>query len=245
MKDSERILQSAIRQMLDEEAAGIPSNEELAREEEAPSRSFERRMRRLIRGQNRRYRYQIVAQRTAAAIALLILAYGFLLLANEDVRAITFRFFRNLVENGMTSYSISGTGEADTEHTFKGIELTYIPEGFEKVPGLEEFSDSNSGMWSYALETEDQRYYQLDCIYFSNEGGSSSDIDNEHSTLEHLQLEDGSECDFYRCTEAEYASYLIWRKDNLLFNLSITSYLDGWEDEELIRTANGIRIIYE
>ena len=249
MSESERILKAAVCRLVDEQMAALPSDKELERTIHV-SRNFQKKMRRLINGVRVREGVYRVLQNVAGFFIVLLLGFGALFAFNENVRAWTIQFFRTLIEHDMTAYSFPDQkGEKEdnpvTEQgELNGIEFTYVPDGFEMTLGLDEPFDSSGGMVVYEKE-DGNKTTILSLNYLGNPTEENNSIDNEGSTLEHTQLQDGTECDFYRCKDEKGVSTLVWRCDDTLLMLGITDYHDGWEKEELIKTANGIKLSYK
>ncbi len=250
MSESERILKTAVGRLIDEQIAALPSDKELERTIHV-SRNFQKKMRRLINGVRVREGVYRVLQNVAGFFIVLLLGFGALFAFNENVRAWTIQFFRTLIEHDMTAYSFPDQkGEKEdnpvTEQgELNGIEFTYVPDGFEMTLGLDEPFDSSIGMVVYEKMGENDEWWNLTFTYGKNPTEENNAVDSEYTKLEHIVLDNGVECDFYRCTTKGHTSILVWRDKKELYTLQIKDNQEGWENEELIKVANGIKMIYE
>ena len=243
MSRGERALQSAVRIMVEENMNELPSDEELRKEIHVSS-EFEKNMERILL--RVRIKQGILGAVKAAAAIFLAVVVGFsvLCLVNEDVRAYTQNFIRVHLAGGMTAYSVlEDTSKVEKE--LAGIDFTYIPEGYDLVKELEEPFNPEVGMAVYEKDSGKTSWSMINFIYQKNATGENNAIDNEHSTLKRVVLRDGTGCDFYKCNTKGYASYLVWIKDEILCTLAITDNLEGWETKELMKIANGMKMVYK
>ena len=242
------ILKAAVSRMLDEELAALPSDEELL-ETIHVSERFEKRKRKLLRGFRVRQGMFRAVKNVAAVFVFAILGFLLAFAMNENVRAWTLQWIRTFAEDGTTAYSFPSE-EADSSddvgaRTVKGIEFTYVPEGFTKAVELEEPFDPEFGVVVYEKNVGEENENILDFDYMAHPTEENNGVDNEHSVLEHIRLADGTACDFYRTTEKGNVSMLIWRWGDTLYTAGIHDYQEGWENEALFKFVNGIRLVYE
>ena len=235
VKESDQILKIALNELIDED---IKAYEYEMDESYTPSDMLENRMRRLITGVNVRSGIRRIYRTTAAVIAIVVIAFASLLVVSEDMRAYTLEFIRTHLSGGFISYVIPDT-EKSSEAIGKIVDIQwgYVPEGFE----LEHRSvneEINEGTIVY--RKNDTRIF-LDWI--SDPEMDSNGLDNEHSILESYTMKDGTVCDLYRCNTKGYSSFLVWKRENVLFTAFIKDNLEGWEVDELIKVAESLRII--
>ena len=60
-----------------------------------------------------------------------------------------------------------------------------------------------------------------------------------------VTLDNGIVCDYYKSNTKGYGSTLVFTVEDMFCTLDIDNNLEGWEDEELLKIANGIRAKYE
>lgn len=233
---AEQILKKAVFRMNERE---LHSLKDKMQQKYQPSDQFMEKMKILFEKDKKRiYRRRMIRGMTAFAATAAI--FILLLIFNEDVRAF-FPFFRSYDEvHKMTGYQTVEKEENAEEKTGKivGFELTYVPEGFVYSKELSGESTEDFGDTVY----ENKEGMLLDLAYSRN--GIPS-VNNEFTDVSTISLEDGTICDFYQSHTKGYASGLVWKKEDMLCSLSIDNNLEGWEDGELLKAANGIKAKYD
>ncbi|MBR1741714.1 MAG: hypothetical protein IJ733_07540, partial [Lachnospiraceae bacterium] len=73
----------------------------------------------------------------------------------------------------------------------------------------------------------------------------NSSINNEYADFSTIILDNGMISDSYKSNTEGYANYLVWSKDDIMCTLGIDNYMEGWEYNELVKVANGIKAKYE
>lgn len=230
--NADEIMKKVICKYHEQELSELPTNEELEKQLTV-SPEFVRRMIRLMNKNRRKAKVRKVVRGAAgffiAAIAGLILLCGI----NEDIRAECLNFFREMIAGGMTEYQSIPSGNLEEQGEIIGFNIEYVPDGFEIEEDLSEMEEESGA--SYYMKGD-----ILLCFNYNISDETNFITNNDNVVLKHITLSDGSACDFYKCTKKGDMSLLVWNKGKYICFLAIDNYLEGWEDSELLKVANGI-----
>ena len=242
MNRTDTLLQTAIRTMLDEEIRNLPSLEELEAEYSV-SDTFLAKMERVLRRVRIREQLRRSMKNVAAVLLIMLAIYMTLLAFNDKVRAFTMNFIRTYIIEKMTAYSIPGASDSSkskNERKLTGIELTYVPEGFELVKGFDEPFNEISGTLVYENKIDQNRKSILVFRYINNIDTQEYAIESEHTSSSTITLKNGIICDFFHSDIEKYVSSLAWIRESTLYSLSLNDYMEDDEKDELVKIAEGI-----
>lgn len=178
-----------------------------------------------------------VIKRIACVAVILIAGAAVIGIANKDVGARYIDFLREYIMGGFTEYK--GT-DKDANKTDGVFELTYIPEGFELSEETHEQNDKkNDGFYIF----KNGNIYVL--FKYTTSDSSMFQLDNENLEHSFLVLDNGSKGDYYRRTDGNDESKLVWKQDGYICWINISGADETWAEKELLNVANGVREISE
>lgn len=184
------------------------------------SESFERRMKKLIDWERRKYQIRtgVRYMLSAAAVMLIILC-----LTNPGYIA---KAWNVLVKWHKTHLEVD---VPDTEWmgAVPEYELSYVPEGFELV--MEDCDEIFGGDFWYKKEERD--------LFFSYSfSGGNHQYDNEHSEISMIQDKEGNDVLLVKFEDGGYS--MLWQaKEGLTFSLDADV-----TEEELFKIKDGIQV---
>ena len=230
---SEWILRDAVVAVVDGEVKDL---EPYAMPEDyVPSLRFQDKLKNLNRRNKRRTFKRIGVKVACAVIVFLLLDFGHFIFTGSEAIASVLRLISEDQPGGFVGYEIKG----DKPYVTTGMSIDYIPDGF--VPYQEPFIKERVGDLAY-INKNGNKKRMINVSYQDDPVTASNGIDNEHSTVEKGELEDGTPCEIRRCNVKGYCSFIIFARDNTLVQLSIDDYLEGWETTELLKVANSIKL---
>lgn len=165
--------------------------------------------------------------RSAACLLLTVsLALGAVMVVNPSARAAVLRMVRQWFATH-TEYTFSSGSRAEVG-TWTA---TYLPDGFEQI---------QSASFSGATDTvfENQEGLALYLSIMPMEEGFGVGVDNEHSTLQHVEI-NGNPADLYAADTAGGTSQLIWTDEAEDTAFLLYSTLPP---EELVRVGSGLEL---
>ncbi|MEY8524002.1 DUF4367 domain-containing protein [Lachnospiraceae bacterium 38-10] len=189
-------------------------------QEEQKVESFERRMKKLIDWERRKYQIRtgVRYMLSAAAVMLIILC-----LTNPGYIA---KAWDVLVKWHKTHLEVD---VPDTEWmgAVPEYELSYVPEGFELV--MEDCDEIFGGDFWYKKEERD--------LFFSYSfSGGNHQYDNEHSEISMIQDKEGNDVLLVKFEDGGYS--MLWQaKEGLTFSLDADV-----TEEELFKIKDGIQV---
>lgn len=222
------LLKKAVCEEYKREIEALPSAEELE-EMILVSPEFHNKMAKLFKKHKRRIWLFRIGKNIAFFLILAASSFLLLCILNEDIRATCLQWVRTMASDGMMDYS---TVPSDKENNLTaGFTLEYIPEGY--VLKSTDMKDM-SGNISYCYGNN-----ELD-FYYMMENSTIATIDNENSIASHVELDDGTVCDFYKSNSSKTKSKLVWRKGEYICTLLISQI----NENELVPIANGVKIAF-
>ncbi len=161
---------------------------------------------------------------------LIFLSSSFLMLYFKgDVRATCLQWIRALMDDGMTDYQTTSL-EKDVEPA-AGFALAYVPDGYVlKSADMGELT----GSVTYCKGKQSLKFH------YTNAQNTDTLVNNEYSNLSHLELADGTICDFYKSSFNTISDKIIWQKENYICTL----YVSDIERNELIKLVEGVKITH-
>ena len=235
MSKEDDLLEKAVQEEYEKEQYIFYSSEEFRdmAEQEPPPEILYR-----LSGMSWKYRWKRRLRRLGQNIAsLLVLLIGsFILMGalDRDVRATCIQWIKNAVSGGMTNYQAASSEKTSSPNKENeptaGFTLGYIPDGYVlKNADM----GKETGKATYCKETKQLKFSYI----YAN--GIDTLINNENSDLFHVELNDGTVCDLYKNTSEGYGTKLIWQKENF----TCTLYVSDIDEKELIKIAEGVKII--
>ena len=222
-----KLLEDALSEEYRRELDALPSSEEL-KEMILVSSEFHRKMEKLIKQHKRKLWLLNIGKNVAVFLALVASSFLLLFALNGEIRATCLQWVRTMTDNGMTNYK---TVSSDKENkATAGFSLEYIPEGY--VLKNADMREQTGHVLYYKGEKELEFYYMPS-------QRNNTYIDNENYTFSHIELEDGTVCDFYKDQSDKHDDTLIWQKNGYNCILNVSEI----EENELIRIANEVKIV--
>lgn len=207
---------------------------DLSREKEALAHSelhvfsagFEQRMELLFRRHKRRVRLQEALRHVAAAVLVVFLTGGIILIGSEKTQA---SILDLPILEWLDDYFSIGQGDhtrKEEQALFDESRIGYLPEGFEKV-----YEEQTFSFVCYGFENEEQETVKI----YVKEGKSLYNADSEQVEQELLLNDAGLEYR-YVLKEDGVHNMVIWVDDK-----DVSYYVEGTLDlEELVKIMNGI-----
>lgn len=232
--NSEEILKKAVIRFHETELDALPSNMYLSTIQNI-SPEFKTGIDSLINASRRKAIVRKIVQRTAVFFFGIFASLLILCVINEDVRAECLRFLKEIVGD-MTYYSVPVSTTPAQEPEISGMELGYVPEGFELVS---ENKDSGGEMFSYQMKGKE---VYLDFNYRKAEE-TNYGIYNTESEMEIILLKDGSIGEYYGGSGKDTISILVWKKGSYICYISLDPCSEELGKDEIIKIAANVRII--
>ncbi len=237
--EKEAIFKIAVREAFDEEtrlaeAFTMPMDS-------FPSANLERKMKRLIRKVGLIRMSKLMLRSAAVILAILLLNAVVHLFTGTDLLASGVNYIHKVFENKSTSYVIPDWKTKHEESkSIINIVLEHVPEDFiikindcDDISGLKYYESINDRNISFYVD------------YEKNPQKDNNDFDTEHQKKETYVMPDGTKADLWKCVTKGYYSQIIWSKGHYLYVVGIVDNLEGWEVNELIKIAEGLKPIYK
>lgn len=229
----DNLLKQAINEEYEQEHYIFYSSEEADDMEEIkPSPEFQQKLDKLLKRERWKRKFRRLGQNIASFIIVVIGSFSLLCTLDQDVRATCFQWIKTTVNGGMTDYqSVTPDNKSSNKDNepVAGFSLEYIPEGYVlKSADMGE----DIGIVTYCNSSK-QLIFQ-----YNTTKDTTTSIDNEKSTLSHIELSNGTVCDLYESNTNESNKRLIWQKENYICTLYVTEF----EENELIQIVEGIKI---
>lgn len=188
------------------------------------SRSFEQKMKRLIRRVNHPVRHRFM-QRAAGLLLVMLLGFGMVMACSSSARASFAEWVREYTGYYFT-YTLpdtDGAGDAEGEYY-----ISKLPAGYE----LFFFSDEN-GLTSYIYVNEENRMLQF--IYSHGDNGAFF-LEGERQTITSVSIS-GHTGDLYIESDPAKNNALIWYDGNAQIIFCLIGNFTG---EELVAMAESV-----
>lgn len=198
----------------------------------APSPAYGRKIKRLLsnpKGALKRAARPMWKRMLRSAACLLLtvsLALGAVMAVNPSARAAVIRTVRRWFAT-YTDYTFSSGSRAEVG----AWTATYLPDGFEQTQ-----SSSFAGATDTVFENPEGLVLYLSVMPM--EEGFGVGVDNEHSTLQHVEI-NGNPADLYVADTAGGTSQLIWTDEAEGTAFLLYSTLPP---EELVRVGSGLEL---
>jgi len=207
----------------------LQSLEETAEPHHTFSESFLRRMQELLRLDQRRNSRRRILQRAAVFLLGVFISGALFLAFNSEARAEFTRWVRTTYENSIFYRFFSQSIEPDSslENTIPNVEFTWLPGDYDVQVAF-----SNEFRKTLLLTRGDETLF---LIYWIDDDIDFIEVFSDDYVREDAFV-NGNKSDFYRATNTETDSVLVWEIDDRI----IYSLYSHQPKETIIQIAEGI-----